>query len=112
MLFFWLIFLGLVTLCVAAYALMARSYRKPAVRERIHARALEIFHREISPQQAQKWFSNRDLDKVPEHLRPLARLLLSCGEGNKVYDHNSFEIITSGLRKRELLLEEIGRAHV
>ena len=110
MLLFWLIFLGLVALGVTAYGLLARSYRKPAVRERIHARALELFHREITPEQAQKWFSDKDLAKVPENLRPLARLLLSCGEGNKVYDHNSFEIITSGLRKRELLLEDIRQA--
>ena len=46
----------------------------------------------------------------PERYRPLASLLLQAGEGNCVYEGNSLEIITSGLRKRELLLEDIRRA--
>lgn len=110
MLVLWLILTGVIVLLAVAYAWAARSYRKPSVRRRIHARALEQLGREITPEQARAWFSDRDLEQVPENLRPLARLLLSCGEGNKVYDHNSFEIITSGLRKRELLLEDIRKA--
>ena len=49
-------------------------------------------------------------DQFPERYRPLARLLLQAGEENRVYEGNSLEIITSGLRKRELLLEDIRRA--
>lgn len=47
---------------------------------------------------------------IPEQYRPLARLLMQQGEGNRIYAGNSLEIITSGLRKRELLLEDIRRA--
>lgn len=47
---------------------------------------------------------------IPERYRPLARLLQEAGEGNRAYEGNSLEIITSGLRKRELLLEDIRRA--
>ena len=47
---------------------------------------------------------------IPERYRPLARLLQEAGEGNHAYEGNSLEIITSGLRKRELLLEDIRRA--
>ena len=47
---------------------------------------------------------------IPERYRPLARLLQEAGEGNCAYEGNSLEIITSGLRKRELLLEDIRRA--
>lgn len=47
---------------------------------------------------------------LPERFLPLARMLGEAGAENRVYDGNSFEIITSGLRKRELLLEDIRRA--
>lgn len=95
---------------VAIYCLVGIKYRKPAVRRRLHGKAGELLRREITPEQASAWFSDRDLEKVPEEYKPLAQLLLRCGEGNKVYAGNSFEIITSGLRKRELLLQDIGRA--
>ena len=41
---------------------------------------------------------------------PLAQFMQECGEGNKVYGGNSLEIITSGLRKRELLLQDLKEA--
>lgn len=47
---------------------------------------------------------------IPEHYQPLVRLLQEAGEGNCATEGNSLEIITSGLRKRELLLEDIRRA--
>ena len=49
-------------------------------------------------------------DSVPEPYRPLAKLLQEMGEENRCYDGNSLEIITSGLRKRDLLLEDIRQA--
>ena len=47
---------------------------------------------------------------IPVHYQSLTRLLQEAGEGNRAYEGNSLEIITSGLRKRELLLEDIRRA--
>lgn len=49
-------------------------------------------------------------NSFPERYRPLARILREAGEGNGVYGGNNLEVITSGLRKRELLLEDIRRA--
>ena len=49
-------------------------------------------------------------DNLPEHYAHLSRLLAQTAEENQVSDGNSFEIITSGLRKRELLLEDIRNA--
>ena len=44
------------------------------------------------------------------HYRPLADILCRTGEENGVYGGNNLEIIISGQRKRELLLEDIRRA--
>ena len=98
---FWVLFILLIPVAgLIFYCLCGINYRYPAVRKRLHGKAVERLKKEITPQQADAWFSDRDLDKVPEEYKPLAQLLLSCGEGNKVYAGNSFEIITSGLRKR------------
>lgn len=48
--------------------------------------------------------------KLPKQYLPLPRLLLQSGAENQLSDGNSFEIITSGLRMRELLLEDIRKA--
>lgn len=108
---FWVVcillfpFAGLIIYCLCGI-----DYRNPATRRRLHDKAVARLKKEISPEQADAWFSDRDFEKVPEEYKPLAQLLLDCGEGNKVYAGNSFEIITSGLRKRELLLEDIRKA--
>ena len=97
--------LGLIAYCLAGI-----DYRTASAMERLHGRARALFDKEMPPEIAQKWFTDKDLELVPERLRPLSRLLLTSGEGNKVYAHNSFEIITSGARKRELLLQDIRAA--
>ena len=108
---FWVLFIllfpvvGLIIYCLAGI-----DYRNPRAFNHLHGKAVEQLKKEITPEQARAWFTDKDLDKVPEAYQPLAKLLLSCGEGNKVYADNSFEIITSGLRKRELLLEDIRNA--
>ena len=50
------------------------------------------------------------LSAVPKPYQDLARLLQQMGEENQISEGNSVEIITSGLRKRELLLEDIRQA--
>ena len=92
------------------YLLVGINYRRQRVRERLHGRTFSYFQRGVTPQMKAAYFSDDALERIPERYRPLARLLRSCGEGNKVYEGNSFEVITSGLRKRELLLEDIRRA--
>jgi cardiolipin synthase len=95
---------------VVAYCLAGIDYRTEADMERLHGKARALLEKEITPEQKEAWFSDKDMDLVPERLKPLARLLRSSGEGNKVYANNSFEIITIGARKRELLLEDIKNA--
>ena len=108
---FWMVFILLVPVAgLVIYCLCGIDYRNPVAFRRLHGKALEQLKQEITPEQADAWFSDRDLEKVPGEYKPLAQLLLNCGEGNKVYSGNSFEIITSGLRKRELLLEDIRHA--
>ena len=111
LLLFWILFFALVPPVAAVlYCFAGINYRRPRVRERLHSRSKSIFQRQISPELSSRYFSDEKMARVEEGFRPLSRLLLSCGQGNKVYDNNSFEIITSGLRKRELLLEDIRRA--
>ena len=108
---FWLVFAALfLPLALPLYLLTGIYYRRPLVRERLHARSVDFFQRQMTEDLKERYFSNAQLEQVDELWRPLARLLLACGEGNKVYAHNSFEIITSGARKRELLLEDIRKA--
>ena len=110
-LLFWILFFVLFPPVAAiVYCLTGINYRRPSVRERLHSRSKSLFQRQISPELAARYFSDDEMDRVEDTYLPLASLLRSCGEGNKVYADNSFEIITSGLRKRELLLEDIRHA--
>ena len=102
--------LVVLVILVIAWGLLGGRFRNLQVLRRIHGKSQARLREEISPEQAEAFFSDRDLQKVPEKYRPLSELLLDCGEGNKVYAGNSLEIITSGLRKRELLLEDLRRA--
>ena len=108
---FWLFFflvipvIGFVVYVVAGY-----SYRSVGMRRRLHAGIREMFEDGLSPEQKEKLFPDSGQDKVEDPFRQLATLMRTVGEGNRVYDGNSFEIITSGLRKRELLLEDIRKA--
>ncbi len=108
---FWItLIIILPGLGVIAYCLAGIDYRTAATMKRLHGKAMELFEKEMTPQQKAAWFTDKDMDNVPDALKPLSRLILSSGEGNKVYAGNSFEIITSGPRKRELLLEDIRNA--
>ena len=108
---FWLVFAALfLPLALPLYLLTGIHYRRPDARERLHGRSMDFFQRQMTKDLKERYFTNAQLEQVDELWRPLAHLLLACGEGNKVYAHNSFEIITSGARKRELLLEDIRKA--
>ena len=50
------------------------------------------------------------LSAIPEAFQPLAGMLKDMNVENDVYGGNSFEIITCGRCKRELLLEDIRKA--
>ena len=108
---FWLFFFLVVPVVgFVVYFFAGYSYRSSSIRKKLHAGVEEAFEEGLTPEQKDKFFTDKYLASVPERLQPLATLLHSVGEGNKVYVDNSFEIITSGLRKRELLIEDIRRA--
>lgn len=86
------------------------NYRRHSVLRRLHASSLKRFSEELTLRQKEQYFGGEDLARVPEDERPLAQLMTECGEGNKVYAGNSMEIITGGLRKRELLLKDLREA--
>ena len=86
------------------------NYRRPWVLRRMHASSRRRLEEELTPRQKEQYFGGEDWDRVPEDYRPLAKLMRECGEGNRVYAGNSLEIITSGLRKRELLLQDLKEA--
>lgn len=108
---FWIaLIIVLPGLGVIAYCLAGIDYRTPATIERLHGKARALLEKEMTQGQKETWFTDKDMELVPDRLKPLSRLILSCGDGNKVYAGNSFEIITTGPRKRELLLEDIRNA--
>ena len=108
---FWLLWVSLLPIAgVICYCVFGINYRSAKTRERLHARSLALFAQEMDQEQGATLFNRQLVNAVPERFRPLARLLQAAGEGNVVSEGNSFEIITSGLRKRELLLEDIRRA--
>ena len=107
---FWLLFLQIPVAGLIVFALAGVDYRREHVRKRLHGRTIALFEEETTPQMREAFFSDKTQEKVQEFFRPLACMLRNMGEGNKVYDGNSFEIITSGLRKRELLLEDLRSA--
>ncbi len=108
---FWLVFIALLPVIgLVIYSLCGINYRREVVRQRLHGRTLDMFGRQMPADKAGSLFPDHNTDRVEESLRPLVRLLRACGDGNRLYEGNALEIITSGLRKRELLLEDIRRA--
>ncbi len=93
-------------LCIVIYAVLLVDYRKPGVLEKLHGKAVKTIKDGIPPKVAESFLERRGAS-VPPRYAPLADLILRCGEGNRVFGGNSFEIITSGARKRELLLRDI-----
>lgn len=108
---FWILFLLFVPVVgLLAYLVFGLNYQNAKVRESLHAKTLERFRRDLPPEMVQRLFSNQAEEELDAAYKPLARLLRGAGKGNKVYAGNSFEIITSGHRKRELILADLRKA--
>lgn len=106
----WLVSIALFPVIgLVVYCLCGINYRRDVVRERLHARSWKLFSR-MPEESGRQLFPESIPEQVEERFRPLARMLRACGDGNRVYEGNSMEIITSGLRKREILLEDIRKA--
>ena len=107
----WLLaFLLVPPLALVIYLLAGINYRRPHILSRLHGKSVEFFREHIPPHEAARLFPEGNEDVVDAQFRPLARLLRRSGDGNRIYSDNSLEIITLGLRKRELLLADIASA--
>ena len=71
---FWIVLILLVPVAgLAIYCLCGIDYRNPVARRRLHGKAMDQLKKEITPEQADAWFTDKDLDKVPAEYRPLAQ---------------------------------------
>ena len=88
------------------YLLAGINYSTDAYRKKLHEKSEKLLRERLDS----KLFPKENFSCIKEEFRPLAKLMEAVGEGNKVYEGNSFEIIITGARKRELLLEELAKA--
>lgn len=78
--------------------------------EKVHGAVRERFRRELPPEMAAELFPREGVEAVPGPFHSVAALLQRLNPGNVVTGGNNVEIITTGARKRELLLEDLRRA--
>ena len=92
---------------IIVYILLGLRYRKGRMFKRLHGPVQERFEKELELD-----FSvlGPDYSTVPDEYKPLAKFFCTCSNSNIVTSGNNLEIITSGERKRELLLEDLRRA--
>ena len=105
---FWLLFLLVPVAGPAVYLLAGIDYRRDTVRQTLHGVTVRLLRqhaddlRILSPENCES--------DVKEAFRPLVRLLERALDTNRLYARNAIEIITSGSRKRELLLDDLRKA--
>ncbi|MBQ3873071.1 MAG: cardiolipin synthase [Bacteroidales bacterium] len=92
---------------IIVYILLGLRYRKGRMFKRLHGPVQERFEKELELD-----FSvlEPDFSTVADEYKPLAKLFCTCSNTNIVTSGNNLEIITSGERKRELLLEDLRNA--
>ncbi len=96
----WILLIGLLPpVGIILYLLMGINYRR---------KGKPVY--ELDPDLAAQLFPEAGDEILEPAYRPLAKLIRGCGEGNRLLPGNDFEIITSGLRKRELLLADLRNA--
>ena len=95
---------------IILYLMFGINYRNHIFFERRHKAALERFRAEFDDKIVRLLDGKAPFEAVEEPFRPLARLLSKVDFGSNLSSGNSFEIITSGQRKHDLLLEDIRSA--
>ena len=90
---------------ILLYLMFGINYRHHVFFRRRHDAAIKIFTEEKNDTVLKLLNGEMPFDEVEERFRPLAKLLANSAAGNNLSSGNSFEIITSGLRKQELLLK-------
>ena len=95
---------------ILLYLMFGINYRHHIFFRRRHDEAIRVFTEENDDAIVRLLKGDMPFESVDERFRPLARLLSNAEAGNNLSAGNSFEIITSGLRKQELLLKDIAEA--
>ena len=106
----WILAIALLPIVgVVLYLLFGINNRYHYLFKRRHRRYTALLEAETSPELSNLLFGHSCDDSIREEFRPLARLL---GKGFHpcATDATAFEIITSGKRKYELLLEDLRNA--
>lgn len=92
---------------IIVYILLGLRYRKGRMFKRLHGPVQELFEKELDFDSS---VLEPDFSTVADEYKPLAKLFCTCSNTNIVTSGNNLEIITSGERKRELLLEDLRNA--
>lgn len=92
---------------IIVYILLGLRYRKGRMFKRLHGPVQELFEKELDLDSS---VLEPDFSTVADEYKPLAKLFCTCSNTNIVTSGNNLEIITSGERKRELLLEDLRNA--
>lgn len=107
----WLLTITLLPLVgILLYLMCGINYRNHYFFQRRHKAAIDKFRAEYDPVIHSLLGSDPPFDAVREDFRPLAKLLANIETGTDLSTGNSFEIITSGSRKQELLMKDIADA--
>jgi len=106
----WLLVLAVLPVIgLILYLLFGLNLRHHWIYNSRHRKYREYFSANMDEDINSKIFGREAEETVQERYRPLARML-SCDERPTVSGDNSLEIITSGARKAELLMEDISNA--
>ena len=92
------------------YLVFGKDYRTAKARRFIHGEARRRMLEEIPKDASPLLFPEGIPEIIDAPFRPLARQNLACGSGNRLYEGNKLEVISSGARKKELLLKDISDA--
>ncbi len=106
----WILIVALLpAVGVVLYVVFGLETRKPDYFLKNHRTFLETFERYADDSTKLLLFGKHTQDKIRPGYRELSRLL-SCCNGTTVCEDNNIEIITSGKRKFEALVEDIKNA--
>lgn len=106
----WLLIIALIPLIgLFLYLAFGINYRKHWYFNKQHSKSIAAFNEGTNDKLNQLLFGKEDEEKIKEEFRPLASLIAASSHLT-VSGNNSIEIITSGSRKFELLIEDISKA--
>lgn len=103
----WILIIGILPVIgLILYLVFGLNFRKPGIFKARNREFLDIFEEKASPQTKELLFGTEHEKNIRERYRGLSRLLKK-DSGLTVCDHNEIEIITSGGRKLEALVNDI-----